>query len=125
MYPRLFVSRLKFFYLQFERCFETTHEFLRSHFADLYQPPPKKKMTRVSKRSPQKQNWRAIESEYSARPSSYFDRKLPELDRMDDKQLRVEFVAVRKSLMDNSKILYLYKRSLAGARAASKVSQVA
>ena len=124
MYPRLFVSRLKFFFLQFERCFETTNEFLRKHFNKFYNPPPKKKMIRVSKNKKNHQNWRTYESDYSNCTSNYFNRKIPELDNMSNKQLQIEFVEVRKSLMDKSKILYLYKRSMSSARNASKISQV-
>lgn len=40
MYPKLFYSRLKFFYCQLERSFESAHKFLRQYFPSYYRPPP-------------------------------------------------------------------------------------
>ena len=124
MYPRLFYSRLKFFFLQFNRCFETTNNFLQKHFSNYYQAPPKKKMIRVPNRiSKKKENWRDYQSDYSNR-FCYFDKKIPELDKLNSKELTMEFLSVRKSLMDRSKILYLYKRSISSAKISQKNCQV-
>ena len=125
MYPRLFYSRLKFFFLQFNRCFETTNTFLQKHFASYYQAPPKKKMIRVPKnRRIKKENWRDFQSDYSNNNYCYFDKKIPELDKLNGKELTMEFLSVRKNLMDRSKILYLYKRSISSAKISQKNSQV-
>lgn len=81
-------------------------------------------MIRVAKNPKRSQNWKDYESDYSSETTNYFDKKIPELDNMSNKQLQIEFVAVRKSLMDKSKILYLYKRSLSGARSSGQISKV-
>lgn len=126
MFPRLFYSRLKFFYLQLEKNFEATNSFLRKHFYSLYQAPPKKKMIRVPKNPKLSNNkpWKSYESDYHGTISNYFDKKMPFLDNMSNKQLQLEFMEVRKNLMDKSKILYLYKRSISSARIGNKISTV-
>jgi hypothetical protein len=82
-------------------------------------------MIRVPNKNPLNSGgWRTYESQYGGLSNNYFNRKIPELDHMNNKNLQVEFMNVRKSLMDKSKVLYLYKRSISSARANGKNSQV-
>ena len=81
-------------------------------------------MIKVTQKAKRNANWKQYESDYMYQTANYFDKKVPELDKMSNKQLQVEFVAVRKSLMEKSKILYLYKRSVSGARRSGSISQV-
>lgn len=131
MYPRLFYSRIKFFYLHFDKCFETTNSFLRKYFKEFYKPPPEN-LIRVGRKR-RKQNFYnknghgeniGYDDYDSYRVGNYFNKKLPELDEMTNKELDQEYNQVRKSIMERSKFMYLCQRTISYAKLGKKYNQI-
>ena len=134
MFPRIFYSRLKMFYLEFNKCFKTTNDFLHQYFKTYYKALPKN-MIQVKKKKHYNKNKNVSKegsfqsfNEYSLRncfsPSNFFDKRYPEIDQLNNMNLTLEYNNIRNSIRDRSKIMYIYKRSIANAKHKKKYSQV-
>ena len=113
------------FYLELSKCFNSTNEFLHQYFKSYYKPPLKR-ITKSSyiKNNSSTEDWRQYSNDTYLSPHNYFDKVIPELENMNDRELSYEYNQVRKNIAERAKIIFLCKKSISNARISKNYSQV-
>lgn len=115
LFPKVLITRLKFFLVQLEENFQLTKEFLMKEFRDMYEEPV------IISKTPIKKNFKENVVTKWMLP---FGAETNGLKNLNNNDLQLEFIRIRKKLKEHKKIFCLYSRCLNNSRQINNFSDV-